>query len=139
MAWLDKTGMIASSSCAVHCGLTGVLLAFPAAATWAAPWMPQLAAADPWLVWASLGCAVAALVHGIFRHQRWSPALLGLLGVGTWAASMLPGLTQTQTAVISVMAGGLLVGAHWFNLRCTRQCVCQGTGRERREGVSGSF
>lgn len=123
MDWLDRTGIVASSACALHCAATGALLAVPALLAWGSTWVPWLVAADPWLLGSSLICAVIALAHGAWRHGRKGPLALGLLGGLGWGASTLVVPSHgTLAAVLSVLAGASLVAAHGWNLRCARSC-----------------
>lgn len=120
MDWLDKTGIAASSTCALHCGLTGLLVALQPLTSWAGEWLPHIEQFDIWFLLVSMLCAGIALGHGAWQHRHRGPILLALTGFALWATTfLLLEHRSFQGAFLSVVAGLCLVGAHAWNLRCS--------------------
>lgn len=122
----DRVGIAATSLCAVHCLALTVVL-------WLSPvvWLKREAFGLPvgWLFTlevglAAIGIAAAALAFGSgYRvHRRWAPGLFFAAGAMLLAIAVLGPLHYVRfwgTATV-LLAGGLLVLGHLWNLRLSR-------------------
>lgn len=145
---LDRTGMIASIGCAVHCMVAPLILLMAPAlgGFWVHPTTHLLIAA---LV---LPVAAFALRRGLRVHGRRWIAVAGIAGMALVAVgTMLPFVTHTAHAagdvcqdccptlvvdeatgdyqlnvppasIVTFLGGVLLVAAHFGNLRCCAAC-----------------
>lgn len=114
---LDLVGILLSSLCVVHCLATPlVLLALPFAFedhfhSHVAPFVGVV--------------ALAAVGRGAWVHRRSRPLppLGAGLGLLTIVAVFEPG--GSLEIALSIAASGLLIVAHWLNVRCSRPaCAC---------------
>jgi hypothetical protein len=79
MSWSDKAGIIASCACAVHCAAMPLVIGY----------LPTLSvglfageAFHRWMAGACFLLAASAFRPGYRRHGKWTPAVLGMVGVG---------------------------------------------------------
>jgi hypothetical protein len=112
---LDRVGIAASTACAIHC-LGGIVLAGASGI--------GLVLADERLelcfAITAVVIAVAALAGGFRRHRRFSPLVVGLVGV---AAIVLARIAVPEAAepAFSIAGAVLVVAGHVLNLRATRR------------------
>lgn len=112
---LDKSAMLLSGLCLVHC-LAGSLL------------LTLFAAGGDWLghdvhlvgLLLALPLAAVALWRGVAVHGRWAIAALGAAGIVLMAASLLIGHGGAAEIALSVLGVCLLASAHLWNLRASR-------------------
>jgi hypothetical protein len=125
--WLDRLGVGASVTCAVHC----------AAMPFAVAVIPLLGLefllnpATEWLLLGSMGSlAIASLGLGYLKHRKWYAFVPLAAGV----ASLAFGHSKDSCCehshwehVMFAVTGGLLIaGSHAINLRLCRACpLCQ--------------
>jgi len=112
---LDKSAMLLSGLCLVHC-LAGSLLLTVFAAS------GDLLGHDVHVVGLLLALPLAALAlwRGIAAHGRYAIGVLGALGIGLMAASLVIGHGGIAEVVLSVIGVCLLAAAHLWNLRALR-------------------
>lgn len=112
---LDKSAMLLSALCLVHC-LAGSLL------------FTMLAASGGWLghdvhlvgLLLALPLAAVALWRGIAVHGRWLIGGLGATGIALMAASLLISHGGVAEVALSIVGVCLLAAAHLWNLRASR-------------------
>lgn len=112
---LDRTGMILSSLCLVHClgGLLLIAVLGLGGGFFFAPWIHRAGFA--------LAMMIAALAIGLgaLQHRRPAPLVVALVGL----AFMAGGLAVehgVKEAVLTVIGVSLLAAAHLLNLRYRR-------------------
>ncbi len=120
-AALDRLGIAASVTCAVHCAGLPLLLAT----------LPSVGGG--WLVserstFALIGLAVAvcvlALSIGFRAHGRWAPVALGAIGLGLLVIGELAEDRVGELGVAIGLGGSaVLVGAHVANRRFCAACA----------------
>lgn len=112
---LDKSALALSGLCLVHCLVGSLLLAVFAAS---ADWLGH----DVHLIGLllALPLAVIALWRGVRLHGRTGVAVLGALGIGLMALSLMISHGETAELLLSVIGVSLLAAAHLWNLRATR-------------------
>ena len=119
---VDGFGVVASSVCAVHCGVSALLPGAAAAVGAGA----SLGHEMEWiLAVAAIGFALLAIVTGIRRHRGRTPA--AFLGAGI-AALVLARLCEDMGMVaagtgVSILAAISLVVGHVTNHRRTKRCT----------------
>lgn len=115
-ALLDKSAMTLSGLCLVHC-LAGALLltVFAAGSEWFSH--------DIHLVGLCIALPLAgvALWRGVAAHGQLGVALLGALGIGMMAMSLLIGHGGRAEILLSMAGVALLGAAHYWNLRASRR------------------
>ncbi|OYU16188.1 MAG: hypothetical protein CFE37_02255 [Alphaproteobacteria bacterium PA4] len=112
---LDKSAMLLSGLCLVHC-LAGSLL------------LTLFAASGDWLghdvhlvgLLLALPLAAVALWRGVAVHGRWMIAVLGAVGIALMAASLLIRHGGAAEVFLSILGVCLLAAAHLWNLRASR-------------------
>jgi hypothetical protein len=130
--WSDSLGMLASIGCAIHCAAMPFVIGY----------LPVLGlsfladeAFHKWMAVACFAIALAAFVPGFRRHGRWTPALIGSVGLAmisiaafgfsgkccsscATAVAAAPALAQPTLAQPTLATPGEA---------CTGAC-CQGSG-----------
>lgn len=78
VSWSDSLGMLASIGCAIHCAAMPFVIGY----------LPALGLSflsdesfHKWMAVACFAIALAAFVPGFRRHGRWTPALIGSVGL----------------------------------------------------------
>jgi hypothetical protein len=112
---LDKSALTLSGLCLVHC-LTGSLL------------LTVFAASGDRLghnvhlfgLLLALPLAAVAIWRGVRVHGRTGVAVLGALGIGLMALSLVISHGDIAEVVLSVIGVSLLAAAHIWNLRAAR-------------------
>ena len=107
----DGLGVAASVLCAIHCAAMPFVIGF-------LPLLGLSFLADPafhqWMVAICLGLALLAFVPGWRRHRRWTPTIIGLVGLSlisfaafagpedccAGACTTTPGTTQTAAMTV---------------------------------------
>ncbi len=113
---LDKSAMTLSGLCLVHC-LAGSLL------------LTVFAASGDWLghdvhvvgLLLAMPLAAVALWRGFALHGRYAIGVLGALGIGLMAASLLISHGGVAEIALSIIGVCLLATAHLWNLRASRR------------------
>lgn len=127
-AALDRLGIAASVTCAVHCAVLPLLL------------MALPLIDGGWLVsersaFALIGLVAAvgslALTLGFRAHRRWAPVALGAMGIGLL---LIGELAEDRVGGFGVAIGlggsAVMVGAHFANRRLCAACAeCAELGR----------
>ena len=123
-ALLDRSAILLSMSCVVHC------LALPVAIVM----LPTLSAywfADEYfhllLLYLVLPTSVIALGLGCRRHRVFKMMVWGSAGLMCLIAAILLGhdwLGEFGEKGLTLLGGGLVVAAHIHNFRNCRQCQC---------------
>ena len=108
--------MTLSGLCLVHC-LAGSLLLTVFAVS--GDWLGHNVHAAGLLL--ALPLATAALWRGVLTHGRTGVAVLGAIGIGLMAASLLLGHGGAGEVALSVAGVSLLASAHFWNLRASRR------------------
>lgn len=111
---LDRTGIILSGMCALHCVLSIVAVS--------ALGLGSQALFAPWVHRVGLGLAlvigVFTLAYGAVRHSRFDNLGIGAVGLGMMGAALFvehgPG-----EAVMTIAGVSLVAYAHFRNLRVT--------------------
>ncbi|MFC4254160.1 MerC family mercury resistance protein [Altererythrobacter xixiisoli] len=67
--------------------------------------------------------ALAAFALGYRRHRKLLPPLLGVIGVASLVAALLPGQAEGAETLITVMGSALLVAGHALNWRLRAQAA----------------
>lgn len=117
----DRTGMLISAACFVHCVAGPVLLSFAGFAS-----LTSVSEKfEPLFVLGSLAMGVAALIPGYRRHHgRRSCLVLFCTGI---LCLLLRHHIPSHLPVEAIGAGvgaSFIVGAHLLNLRFTKHCRC---------------
>jgi len=123
-AWLDRTGVLLSAACLVHCLALPILLTLIP--------MTQLGWLDEQLfhdllLTVILPTSVIALCLGCHRHRQWKILGVGFVGLGILAVlSLVPHalIAPLVERLLTIFAGGLLVFAHIANFRRCRDEDC---------------
>ena len=121
---LDRVGVVASVTCAVHCALMPLLLA-------AIPGFGMSFFADErmeWLLFASVLVigTVSLLPSYLRRHHDARPLALYGAGVAILLGVRLQLVTSAPAETVFAVGGALLVAcAHLLNLRRARACAEQ--------------
>jgi hypothetical protein len=112
---LDKSALTLSGLCLVHC-LAGALLVTVFAVS------SDLLSHQVHLVGLllALPLALVALWRGVRVHRRVGVAVLGALGIGLMALSLVISHGQAAEVILSVLGVSLLAAAHIWNLRAAR-------------------
>lgn len=114
--WLDRTALVASTACVIHCLLLPVLLA-------ALPTLDASFGAKPWLHHLMLVLIVPtsgfALLLGWRRRRVASALMLGLVGLTFLSAGVVMGEVRGET-IVTVCGSLLLATAHVINWRSRR-------------------
>ncbi|MDB4964623.1 MAG: MerC protein [Myxococcales bacterium] len=124
---LDRAGIVASSLCAVHCGLVALLPALPSTMLgFVARGSTELVL----ILMASLVGVAAVLVGFVRIHRDIRPLLLLAGGVALMVVrGTLPAESALETPC-SIAGAAALVAAHFFNARATRRQCCDACERE---------
>jgi hypothetical protein len=121
----DRTGMIASAACAVHCTLLPLVAA-------AAPILGLSALLDERVEWTLVGAtAVVGLIgHGraYWRdHRHVAPGLIFAIGLSLVLSGRLLVRSPWLEPIALGLGGTLAAASHYANLRLCRCCVeCAG-------------
>ncbi len=112
---LDKTAMTLSGLCLLHCLAGSLLLAVFAVSG-------GLLSHEVHFIGLALALPLAAVAlwRGLLIHGRVAVALLGAVGIGLMAASLLPGHGASGEIWLSMIGVSVLGAAHWWNLRAVR-------------------
>lgn len=115
---LDRTGILASTLCAIHCLGASALAA-------AAPTLRIVE--SPALEWAfvlvALAIAGVALLRGAREHRARAPLVLFAVAVALILAARLVEWPEERAEVALSVAGAVtLVTAHALNIRLLRRC-----------------
>jgi hypothetical protein len=112
---LDKSALTLSGLCLVHC-LAGALLVTVFAVS------SDLLSHQVHLVGLllALPLALVALWRGVRVHRRVGVAVLGALGIGLMALSLVISHGEAAEVILSVLGVSLLAAAHIWNLRAAR-------------------
>ncbi len=107
----DRWGTIASTICAIHCAITGILVSVLSVLGFAF-------LRSPVLEWGFLGFALLfgmwAAVRGYQRHKQAVPLLVFVMGIGLLIGSHL---------VVPLSAGGIsLIVFHAMNKQAMNRC-----------------
>ncbi len=120
----DWLGITASTACAVHCILLPTLLVTGTV-------LPASILADEAfhyaMLWMILPAAIVAFGIGCWRHKDQRVLTLGIIGlVGMVAAvSVLHDIAgETGERVVTFIAAGFLIAAHYRNFRLCRASGC---------------
>lgn len=113
---LDRTGILVTTICAVHCATMPFLMI-------AAPLLiPVILGLHKYLAFAVAPIAVIAAVQGWTKHRRYDIVALLLFGAAlissacTWLLPVLweQGISANET-VLTCVGGAILVLGHWMN------------------------
>jgi hypothetical protein len=112
---LDKSAMLLSALCLVHCLAGSLLLTMLAASG-------GLLGHDVHVVGLLLALPLAAIAlwRGIAVHGRWVVGVLGATGIALMAASLLINHGGLAEIALSIVGVCLLASAHLWNLRASR-------------------
>ena len=112
---LDKSAMMLSGLCIVHCFGGALLATFVAASS---GWLGH----HVHLVGLALALPLAgvALWRGVRVHGRVGVAVLGALGIVLMAISIFAVHGSVMEIVLSVVGVSMLAGAHLWNIRASR-------------------
>jgi hypothetical protein len=126
-SWPDRLGMIMALACGLHCAtLTAIFLFYPALWMKRVYWEAGLWHKLMWLEWSLLTVTwlvlVGAMLAGWLHHRNPGPGILAVLAAGLLTALIASPLhfSGRWTALAAVLAGLLVAGAHWWNLRLGR-------------------
>ena len=125
----DRLGIALSVVCLAHCLLLPVaLLALPLVAV---QWL-QTGAVHVIMALVLAPVAVIALAAGLRLHRRWSVAGAMAAGLGLLSTAAFAGegsMAHEWGNVLTVAGGGILVTAHFANLKLCRSCpACAAPG-----------
>lgn len=113
----DFLGMSASIACAIHCAVLPVFLT-------ALPLFGFEILHNPWFEGGMIGLAfvigASTLYHGYKKHHRRNLPVM-LFGAG-FACLVLKEVFENYHLVLLIPAVGLIVSAHYLNLRYTARC-----------------
>lgn len=125
--WSDSLGMLASIGCAIHCAAMPFVIAN----------LPSLGlnflADESFHKWMAVACfaiALAAFVPGFRRHGRWTPALIGSMGLAMISIAAFGFAGECCTSCATAAAAAPTLAEHKLATpgeACTNAC-CQGTG-----------
>ncbi|MEM9303074.1 MAG: MerC domain-containing protein [Pseudomonadota bacterium] len=119
-SFLDVVGFVLSATCLVHCLLLPVVLAL-------VPVSALAGISDPafhfLLAWIILPVSGLALVLGVYKHRRWSIALIGGLGLVLIIAAATIGHDGGLAGErwLTVIGSVLIAGAHLVNFRASER------------------
>lgn len=109
---LDRTGIVLSGLCALHCVLSIIAVS--------ALGIGSQALFSPWIHRFGLGLALVigifTLAYGAVRHNRFDNLSLGALGLGLMGGALIVGHGPGE-AVLTVAGVTLVALAHIRNLR----------------------
>lgn len=132
--WPDRFGMLVAIGCGLHCAaLSMVFLLYPSLWMKRKYWEMGLWQKLIWMEWALLATAwllvILAMVPAWFSHRRLGPGLLALVSLVLMTAVITTSLhfASRYMSLVTLAAGLLLAGAHFWNLR-----LCTGHGCNRR-------
>jgi hypothetical protein len=114
----DFLGMSASIACAIHCAVLPVFLT-------TLPLFGFEILHNPWFEAGMIGLAfaigVGSLYHGYKKHHRRNtPVILFTAG---FIFLVLKEVFENYHVALLIPAVGLIVGAHYLNLRYTAKCA----------------
>ena len=122
--WADRCGMLVAAGCGVHCaGLSLLFVLYPALWMNRKYWEMGLWQKLIWLEWALLGIAwvlvVIAMVSGWKHHRRVGPGVLAAIALVAMSMVVTTSLhfSSQWMGLVTLSAGILLAGAHYWNLR----------------------
>lgn len=124
-AWLDRTGVLLSAVCLVHCLALPVLLTLVPITQLG--WLDEALFHDL-LLTVILPTSVIALGLGCHRHRQWRVLAVGFVGLGILIAiSIIPHALIAPLAerLLTILAGCLLVFAHFTNFKQCRAADCE--------------
>lgn len=117
----DKTSIVLSALCVVHCLATPILLVL----------LPALAGTvfvseevHEWLLYAVLPISVVALGFGFFQHHNRSVVVTGLVGLSMLLAIVLMGhdrLGHELEIALTVVGAAIVAFSHYKNIRLANE------------------
>ncbi len=111
----DKLGILASALCALHCVAGAALVGALGVGSLFADERLEL-------IFVAVAVLIAgwALTVGYRRHRRPAPLAVGIIGTLTLAGARFELGVESMEVVLSVLGAGVLISAHWMNLRLLR-------------------
>lgn len=135
--WADRLGILVATGCGLHCAALSLLfILYPALWMKRKYWEMGLWQKLLWLEWGLLASAwllvIAAMVVGWRQHRRVGPALLAVssLVLMTLVVATSLHFANQWMGLVTLAAGLLLAGAHYWNLRLGA-CAVPRTVRSR--------
>ncbi|NDY95148.1 MerC domain-containing protein [Wenzhouxiangella limi] len=122
--WADRLGMFVAAGCGVHCAALSLLfILYPALWMNRKYWEMGLWQKLLWLEWGLLVTAwllvIAAMLSGWLRHRRVGPAVLATASLVLMTLVVATSLhfANQWMGLVTLAAGILLAGAHYWNLK----------------------
>ncbi len=123
-SWADRLGMLVAAGCGLHCAALSLLfILYPALWMNRKYWEIGLWQKLLWLEWGLLATAwllvVVAMASGWLRHHRIGPGLLAAASLVLMTVVVTSALhfASQWMGLVTLGAGILLAGAHYWNLR----------------------
>lgn len=118
---IDKCGMVASTTCAVHCFAAPVLITVAPLIGLGFLFHESF---ENIIIMSSLGLASLSLLWGFSqKHRQVKPFYLLLLAIVFFALSRVDSLANIVSEPVLVGLGGMaLVASHFINLKLCRTC-----------------
>ena len=129
---LAKTGIVASTLCAIECAITPFILMALPLLTGGAQWHAGMEPSDPahFLEWIMIGFvglfAFGGVAFSFPSHKQWKPVIILGIGFGILLFSRLGPLEHSffETA-ITFVGTGIMIWAGMLNRRLIQPCTCQ--------------
>lgn len=124
VGWSDGMGMLASIGCAIHCAAMPFVISF----------LPALGlgflADESFHQWMAVGCfaiALAAFVPGFRKHGRWTPALVGIVGLAMISVAAFGFAGDCCAACTNGPSSAVATSAEGCSDACCTDCEARGS------------
>ena len=115
---LDKLGICASAVCAVHCLVTPfIILLFPLAGL---AFLESERLEIGFLALSFLLAVSSLLMSYLRRHRNSRPMLIAAIGIALFITGKMVS-TETEETILSLVGGGLLIVAHYLNIKLSKR------------------
>ena len=134
LAWVDRTGIVLSLACGVHCALVPFVVG--AAALLPVSWLAS-ESTELWLLAGSVVIALSSMLSSYWLKHRHKRCLVFLVPGLVVLGYVLFGSISEQLEPWVVVGGtsSIAIG-HLVNIRLCRQCVQCQSEVERRQSLS---
>ena len=128
---LAKTGIAASTLCAIECAITPVILFALPLITGGAQWQAGMESLEPahFLEWVMIGFVGVFAFSGVAftfpSHKQWKPMIILVIGFSILLFNRLGPLEHSFIETAITFAGsGMMIWAGMLNRRLLQPCTC---------------